>query len=118
MVDSPKIKEGSTQTQISPGFCVEKYMHNPAGMCYYTGLESFEKFLFVLDTLGPGVDDLIYYYKTKVYQPSVRNQFFLTLINLRRGKDNFELSDLLQKSETTVTNIFITWVNFYVFTVG
>ena len=112
MVDSPKIKEGSTQTQISPGFCVEKYMHNPAGMCYYTGLESFEKFLFVLDTLGPGVDDLIYYYKTKVYQPSVRNQFFLTLVKLRRGKDNFELSDLFQISETTVTNIFITWVNF------
>ena len=59
MVHFPKIKEGSTQTQILPGFCVEKYMNNPAGMCYYTGLESFEKFPLALDTLGPGVDDLI-----------------------------------------------------------
>ena len=107
-----KYQECSTQTQISPGFCVEKYATNPAKLCYYTGLESFEKFLFVFDTLGPAVHDLTYYHKTKVYRPDVRNQFFLTLVKLRRAKDNFELADLFDTSETTVTNIFVTWVNF------
>ena len=108
----PKFQECSTQTQISPRFCVEKYVADPAGICFYTGLESFEKFLFVFDTLGHAVHDLTYYHKTKVYQPDVRNQFFLTLVKLRRAKENFELADLFDTSETTVTNIFVTWVNF------
>ena len=37
----------------------------------------------------------------------MRNQFFVTLVKVRREKDNFELGDLFQISETTVTNIFI-----------
>lgn len=43
---------------------------------------------------------------------SVENQFFLTLIKLRRHKTNFELSRLFNISETSVINIWVTWINF------
>lgn len=107
----PKYKTASTQTQSWPMFCVEKFQNDPEGLAYYTGLENYKKFLFVLQSLGSTAYHLKYYYK-QVECMSVENQFFLTLIKLRRAKDNFELSRLFEISEATVTNIFITWVNF------
>ncbi|XP_014675885.1 PREDICTED: uncharacterized protein LOC106815875 [Priapulus caudatus] len=54
----------------------------------------------------------LYYYNKKVQCLSVPDQFFLTLIKLRQHKIKFELSRMFCVSESTVTNIFVTWVNF------
>ena len=40
------------------------------------------------------------------------DQLFLTLIKLRCAKEDIELSLLFQISESTVSRIFNTWVNF------
>lgn len=100
-----------TQTPTWPTISAQNFRHDPEGINFYTGLEDYAKFQFVLQTLGQAAYHLKYYY-AKVQQINVEDQFFLTLIKLRRKKTNFELSRLFNTSEYTVTNIFITWINF------
>ena len=69
------------------------------------------KFKFVLNTLGPAAYCLNYIYHN-VGNISVENQFFLVLMKLRRATTNFELSRIFSISESTVSNIFLTWINF------
>ena len=45
--------EKATQTPNKPMFDVENFVNDNAGMHFYTGLETYDKFLFVLRTLGP-----------------------------------------------------------------
>ncbi|CAC5426673.1 unnamed protein product [Mytilus coruscus] len=107
----PSIDSSLTQTLTWPSLCVEKFMFDSPGIMFYTGLQTYEDFTFVLATLGNAAYDLNYlYYRSE--QLSVENQFFLTLIKLRQHKTNFELSRLFNISETAVVNIWVTWVNF------
>ena len=87
------------------------YRHDPEGIHFYTGLETYEKFVFVLNTLGPARSMLNYYHGIEP-NLSVEDQFFMTLIKLRLHKTNFELSRMFGVMEATVTNVFVTWVNF------
>ncbi|CAC5377339.1 unnamed protein product [Mytilus coruscus] len=90
----PSIDSSLTQTLTWPSLCVEKFMFDSPGIMFYTGLQTYEDFTFVLATLGNAAYDLNYlYYRSE--QLSVENQFFLTLIKLRQHKTNFELSRLL-----------------------
>ena len=86
-------------------------------MHFYTGLENYEKFCFVLFTLGPAAYELRYYHGVKPVI-SVEDQFFCTLIKLREHKTNFETSRMFGISEATVTNIFVTWINFMAYQWG
>ena len=43
---------------------------------------------------------------------SIENQFLITLIKLRKYYSHKELSILFQISEFSVSNIFVTWINF------
>lgn len=95
-----------------PSFCVEKFECDPDAIHFYTGLECFDRFMLVFFALGPSVNYLIYHGGIHVQSISPVNQLFLTLIKLRCNKTNFELSRLFEISETTVENLFITWVNF------
>lgn len=92
-------------------FSVRWFTNDPEGLHFYTGLQHYGQFCFVLSTLGPAAYKLNYFYG--VIPPiSVEDQFFVTLIKLRRNKTHFELSRLFGFSQATVTNIFVTWVNF------
>ena len=62
-------------------------------------------------TFGPAQNVLIYYHGVRPTL-SVEEQFFLTLLKLRQNKVNFELSCLFDITERSVTNVFVTWVNF------
>ena len=79
---------------------------------FYTGLETYSKFLMVLGTLGEAAHHLNYYYGYGVGDLTVEDQFFLTLIKLRRFPPNVELSYWFNISDKQVSNIFITWINF------
>ena len=79
------------QTCSYAPYCVKNFVNDPAGIHFYTGLESYEKFSFVLYTLGPSANNLKYMY-AQSYKLSVEDQFFLTLIKLRRHSQSFELS--------------------------
>lgn len=101
----------TTQTPVYPLLAVENFIRDDAGILFYTGLSSYVNFIFVLSTLGEAAYHLNYQYNN-VENLSIANQFFLTLIKLRQHKTNFELSRLFNISEFSVSNIWITWVNF------
>ena len=80
-------------------------------MHFYTGLESYAKFLFVLNTLEPAVYCLRYIY-FQIDSVSVENQLFISLMKLRRHATNFELSRFVSLSEASVNNIVYRWILF------
>ena len=45
----------------------------------------------------------------------VEDQFFMLLIKPRQHKTNFELSHIFRVTESTVTNVFATWINLIYF---
>jgi hypothetical protein len=92
-------------------FSIEHFIFDNEGIQFYTGLDSYSDFLFVLATLGPGAYHLNYKF-TKSVNLSVENQFFVTLMKLRQHKQHFELSRMFGISEFMVSNIYLTWVNF------
>ena len=103
--------ETGMQTTAHAPYCAQNFVNDSAGMHYFTGLENYDKFCFVLYTLGPAAHHLRYIYAQN-YKISVEDQFFLVLIKLRCHTQNFELSRMFSLSETDVYDIFCTWVRF------
>ncbi len=93
------------------------FVADQAGMHFYTGLESYDKFHFVLRMLGPAAQSLNYY-NGVTPGLDVEDQFFVTLTKMRRAKPHFELSQDFGVSEACISSIFITWVNFMVCVCG
>jgi len=111
-VTTTKSAEHATQTSAAfPCLSVEKFVLDPAAIHYYTGLENYSKFCFVLSTLGPAAYCLNYRWR-QCNDISVENQFFLTLMKLRLHTPNFELSRMFDVSEFSVGNVFVTLINF------
>lgn len=81
------------------------------GIHFYTGLETYKKSEMVFSTLEDAVP-YIKYRHSRVLCVTPKNQFFLTLMKLRRNTPDFELSRFFGVSTGTVSNIFVTWVNF------
>lgn len=103
--------DAATQSDHPRLYTAKHFALDDEGIHFYTGLEHYGKFRFVLDTLGPAAYDLIYY-RGVVPSLDIEDQFFLTLIKLRQHKVNFELSRMFNILEASVANIFITWINF------
>ena len=103
--------EKSCIRRMESMFLTLKFCHQPDAIHFYTRLESYEKLVFVRQTLGTAQDELIYYHGVRP-TVSVEKQFFLTLVKLRQNKVIFELSCLFDITERSVTNVFVTWVNF------
>lgn len=102
----------STQTvgRLS-SFSISNFVFDARAVHYYTGLENYDKFAFVLATLGPAAYCLRYRWR-QCHNISVEDQFFLTMIKLRLHTPDFELSRMFDVSEFSVGNIFVTWINF------
>ena len=88
-------------------FPAKRFANDPAGIQFYTGLESYEKFTFTLNTAHE-----LNYYHAVIPSLTIEDQFFVTLLKLRQHKTNFEISRMFDIQEACVTNIFVTWVNF------
>jgi len=67
--------------------------------------------MYVLSTLVSAEYELNYY-RYKCEKLSVPNQFLLTLMKLRMHTPNFQLRRMFHISECSVSNNFITWMNF------
>jgi len=89
---------------------IHDYKDRPDGVRYYTGLETYHKFMFVFQSLTDIFP--ISYRDCKVDVLSLENQLFLTIWKLRRNTPDFELGDHFGVSRTTVSNIFISMVSF------
>ena len=96
---TPTTTDTSSQTSGDRLFSLEKYATDDDAIHFYTGLENYMKVCFVLSTLGAAQDHLIYMYGG-VKGISVKDQFFLVLMKLRRYYTNFELSRMFQKEGT------------------
>jgi len=97
-------------TPLAP-ICIERIMFNNDMVHYYTGLETYQTFTFVLASLGPAAFELEY----RTHKPqniSVENQFLMTLVKLRRNMPFKELAYSFSITEYVVSNIYLTWVNF------
>ena len=114
------MKTASTQTEgyqwdgadrQIPIFSAKRFEDDAAGLHFYTGLGTYETFVGVLGTLVPKAHELIYYHGITP-SLSIEDQFFISLMKLRQHPTNFEMSRLFEISENTVTNIFVTWINF------
>lgn len=103
--------DAEVQTPKLPAFSVHNFEHDPAAVHFYTGLENYLKFCFVLNTLGPAAYHLNYIYHS-VVSVSIPDQFLIVLMKLRRHTTNFELSRMFGVVESVISNIFITWVVF------
>ena len=78
---------------------------------HYTGLETFAKFTFSLQTLGPAMHLLSY--KCGQYDSiSAENKYFPMLVKLRLKQSNYELSLQSQLFEVVISELFSTWVCF------
>lgn len=112
------MKRENAGTQTVQGFSpppflsVEVLQHDPDLLHYYTGLESFEKFQAVFETLGPAVNHLTYLRTQTVKNLSPVNQFLLMVTKLRQDVDYLPLSRMFGVSVFTAENVFCTWVNF------
>lgn len=109
----PIFADNSCQTTALPRFSIENFVNDPAAVHFYTGLENYEQFQFVLSTLGPAAYHLQYQYDGyDINVLSVADKFFLTLLRLRRYTTLFELSRMFETSEATGLKILVTWINF------
>jgi len=86
-------------------------------LLFYPGFDNYDHFMFVFDLLGPAVYDLQYHsfsaqsrLMTKCLRPE--DQFFLTMVKLRRFKINKELGYTFRITEHHVSCYLITWINF------
>lgn len=103
--------DSGTQTEQTPMFSLQYFRHNDKDVHFYPGLELYTKLRFVLSALGPAACCLSYIYHN-IVNVSVEDQFFITLIKLRRYTTNYELSIMFNISEATVKNIVYTLVLF------
>ena len=100
----------STQCNFVPHLLltIERLERNAEAIKYYTGFDDYDHFMLMFSILGPntqciGLNDC---------GLSAVNQFFLTMIKLRQGKDDYEVSFLLGVSKAVVSKVFTTWINF------
>ena len=109
--ESCNTADNATQTPRQPFYTVEHFRNNPRSLHFHTGLESFNKFNFVLSTLLPAAYHLKYFHGQIDY-PDVPDQFLLVLMKLRQNKTILELGELFRVNERDVYNIFVTWIRF------
>ncbi|KAK9882585.1 hypothetical protein WA026_022211 [Henosepilachna vigintioctopunctata] len=101
-------------TQIM--FRIENLKNKPDQVQFYTGFNNYNHFIFVFNLFGDEVNNLKYYPSMKSargkHALSPCNQFYLTMIKLRRNVCNKELSFHFNISKSSVSKYFITWINY------
>lgn len=108
-IDKSTKTDRSAQTIILPSFSVYNYEHNSKAINFFTGMENFEKLTHIFSSLGD-CSNLKYFYEMPPVRYNVFEQFFMTLLILRRHQGFEEISMLYQITLKQVANIFITWI--------
>lgn len=94
------------------GFSIYHYKDDDKSLHFYTGLENLEKIMLVFYSLGNSVHNLNYFYGKPSTKIDALEQFFITLIILRRHKTFEEITMLYKITLKHVYSIFITWIRF------
>ncbi|XP_037582892.1 uncharacterized protein LOC119466448 isoform X1 [Dermacentor silvarum] len=95
-------------------------LHDPSKCMYYVGLPNIEVFKSLLDHLKPLASEMTYWGSNQKGEngprghrkdSEIENEFFMTLLRLRRGMGGVELARNFLICESQVSRIFTTWVN-------
>lgn len=95
-------------------FDLANFAHNDKKILYYTGFQTYQILLTAFKCIlpsGQASDISVSPEKGPVNKLTAENQFFLSLIRLRRGMCVETLADMFSISETCAENIFLSWVN-------
>ena len=88
---------------------------------YYTGFHTYQAFEALYSFLGPAAEHLCYYSSDKIVSRKVKRrsrslppteELFLVLIRLRGGLMEQDLAYRFGVSQSTVSRIVTTWINF------
>ncbi|XP_076073051.1 uncharacterized protein LOC143044775 [Mytilus galloprovincialis] len=110
--DIGKVAEDkNVQCGLLGDYSIENFINNPKAVSYYTGFSCYDHFIFLFHSLGPAAYELNY----KCVKLEPKDQLFLTLMKIRCGKEDFELSLFFNISESTVSRTINTWINFLYF---
>lgn len=101
-----------TQTLGVLRFSIQNIKNDDKAIHFYTGLENFHKLMLVLFSLGKSAYDLNYMYGTPPKELDTVEQFFVTLMILRRHTTFEEITMLYKISLKHVYTIFVTWIRF------
>ena len=102
-------------------FTIESIQHDDKAVLFYTGFSSYAYLITCFNFLGPAVTTLNYHSKDSEKEPHFTgrrraltslNEFFLTLCRLRLGLREQDLSYRFKISQSTVSRIITTWINF------
>ena len=109
--EATQTAHASVQTNEKLSFTFMSITNNDKAVHFYTGLENYAKFKFVLASLGPASNSLSCMYGD-VEGIHVEDQFLMVLMKLRRYTTNFELAMMFGVCESQVYNVFCTWIRF------
>ena len=102
-------------------FSIESIQHDDKAILFYTGFPSYILLLTCFNFLGPAAMVLCYDKKSVDPEASfvgrhraltTMNEFFLTLCRLRLALKEQDLAYRFQISQSTVSHIITTWLNF------
>lgn len=114
-------------------FTSDKFTKSDKDVVFYTGFSSVHIYQSVYKFLDPGEkgENIIYWHSTpdkptqnaqefdgeapkqgRPRQLSTKDEYFLTLCRLRQGFREHHLSHLFNVSQTTISRIVISWINF------
>ena len=127
----------SLQNQL---FTIERFQTSDAAINFYTGFANWKIFMSVFRYLNPGDkgDNIKYWLSTAqnvsadIYDQAAVNEskkgrsrtlrpigeFFIVMCRLRHGFPEEHLGHLCQISTSTVSRIFITWMNYMYLKLG
>lgn len=108
-----QLHDQSVQTDYPKNpFSIYHHKDDNESIHFHTGLENFEKMMLVFYSLGPNIHDLNYFYGKPPQIVDALEQFFITLIILRRHRTFKEITRMFKITLKQVQSIFITWIRF------
>lgn len=101
-------------------FCLFNIRNDDSRICFYTGFPTYAALKACFEFLGPAVNSLTYCSKqnessTKRCRPRTltpEEEFFLVLVRLRLGLMERDLADRFEISQSSVSRVITTWINF------
>ena len=112
-----QLKENSSANQLS----LESIASDDGKVSFYTGFPTYKHLKSCFDFLGPAAQHLIYRDSKRIFDHSNKGrprclppmeEFFLTLVRLRLGLLEQDIAYRFGVSQSTVSRIFTSWINF------
>ncbi len=120
-----ELKEEINKLKLSTNeskFSLSSVSSTPSQLSFYTGFSSYEALKACYNFLGPAVNHLIYDSSKEDIELGGRrckarclcpeDEFFLVLVRLRLGLMEKDLAYRFKISQSTVSRIIVTWINF------